>query len=103
MNGPPIAPKTYQLDTLDALEKWLSATSITNDPDTAFYQQTRRAYQSVEGLPGVPYACLRVPTGGGKTLIAAYSIAGETRFMKPQAAQEIFCGMEKTCKERNAL
>ena len=74
MTGPPIAPKTYQLETLAALETWLAATSISEDPDTEFYKQTRRAYQLVENLPGVPYACLRVPTGGGKTLIAAYAI-----------------------------
>ena len=26
-------------------------------------------------LPGLPYVCLRVPTGGGKTVLAAYSVA----------------------------
>lgn len=33
-----------------------------------------RAYQPVADLPGVPYACLRLPTGGGKTLLAAHSV-----------------------------
>ncbi len=74
MSGFPIAPKQYQLDALDALTDWLSASSLSGDPDTEFYKQTRRAYQPVEGLEGIPYACLRLPTGGGKTLIAAYSI-----------------------------
>ncbi len=74
MSGAPIAPKQYQLDTLQALTDWLSATSASQDPDTEFYKQTRRAYQPVDCLPGVPYACLRLPTGGGKTLVAAFAI-----------------------------
>ncbi|MCP4213717.1 MAG: DEAD/DEAH box helicase family protein, partial [bacterium] len=28
----------------------------------------------VEELPGLPYVCLRIPTGGGKTLVACQSI-----------------------------
>ena len=75
MSGPPFAPKDYQLDTLTALTDWLSASNASGDPDIEFYKATRRAYQPVEVLPGVPYACLRVPTGGGKTLIAAYAVA----------------------------
>jgi len=75
MSGPPFAPKDYQLDTLAALTNWLTASSASDDPNIEFYKLTGRAYQPVEGLPGVPYACLRVPTGGGKTLIAAYAVA----------------------------
>lgn len=67
--------KSYQLDALDALADWLLETASNGDPDTAFYKQTHRPYRAVEGLNGVPYACLRVPTGGGKTIIAAHSIA----------------------------
>ena len=33
------------------------------------------AYTPLVKLPDVPYVCLRLPTGGGKTLLAAYSIA----------------------------
>jgi type III restriction enzyme len=69
-----IEPKQYQLDTLERLTSWLTAVAGSGDADTAFYQQTRRAYQAVEGLPGIPYACLRIPTGGGKTLVAAFAI-----------------------------
>jgi type III restriction enzyme len=67
--------KRYQSDALDALSEWLLETAASGDPDTAFYKHTHRAYRAVEGLKGVPYACLRVPTGGGKTLIAAHAIA----------------------------
>lgn len=66
--------KTYQRATLDALTAWLKETVATGDPDTAFYALTRRPYAQAQGLPDVPHACLRVPTGGGKTLIAAHAI-----------------------------
>ncbi len=74
MSGLTIKPKPYQTDSLDSLTTWLSTTSLSGNPDTAFYAQTHRAYLPVEGLPGIPYACLRIPTGGGKTLVAAYAI-----------------------------
>ncbi len=66
--------KDYQRQTLDALTAWLNETVQSGDANTSFYRLTRRAYQPVAELPGVPYACLRVPTGGGKTLIAAHAI-----------------------------
>jgi type III restriction enzyme len=31
-------------------------------------------YKELEGLPNVPYVCLRLPTGGGKTILACHSI-----------------------------
>jgi len=78
--------KSYQKDTLAVLRKFLEACRlsgptaaykhIVEDPD-----QKRRLgryaadYKELDGLPNVPYACLRLPTGGGKTLLAARSIA----------------------------
>jgi len=42
---------------------------------TAFYNQTGRAYHAVfPHWPGLPYVCLRVPTGGGKTIMACHSL-----------------------------
>src|SRR5690606_37439906 len=40
----------------------------------AFYLATQRDFVEVDQLPGVPYFCVRIPTGGGKTLIAAHAI-----------------------------
>ena len=71
MAAPAFELKDYQRASLEAVRIWLADTAETGDPDTAFYRRTRRAYQPVQGLPGVPYACLRLPTGGGKTVIAA--------------------------------
>ena len=78
MSGSGIELKDYQRQTLDALTGWLNDTAQSGDADLSFYTRTRRAYQPVAGLPGVPYACLRVPTGGGKTLIAAHAIGRAT-------------------------
>jgi type III restriction enzyme len=71
---PTFALKAYQRDALDAVRRWLTETADSGDADTAFYRATRRAYQPVADLPGVPYACLRLPTGGGKTLLAAHAV-----------------------------
>ena len=46
-----------------------------NDADTAFYAVTGRPFTPPPNLPGLPYVCLRVPTGGGKTILAAYSVS----------------------------
>jgi type III restriction enzyme len=32
-------------------------------------------YRTIPGLPGVPNVCLRLPTGGSKTLLAAHTVA----------------------------
>lgn len=74
MATPTFELKDYQRASLEAVRAWLADTAESGDPDTAFYRRTRRAYQSVQGLPGVPYACLRLPTGGGKTVIAAHLV-----------------------------
>jgi type III restriction enzyme len=71
--------KEYQQATLDALREYLQVAHTEGDPDTAFYKVTRRPYQQVPGLSGAPYVCLRLPTGAGKTLVAAHSIDVVTR------------------------
>src|ERR1019366_1215153 len=39
-----------------------------------FHAVTGRDFIDVPQMPEVPYVCLRVPTGGGKTLIAAHAV-----------------------------
>jgi type III restriction enzyme len=71
--------KTYQQETLTALEGFLTF-ARAEGPEAAFarFNQTT-SYMALNGLKDVPYVCLRLPTGGGKTLLAARSIkiAGE--------------------------
>lgn len=74
MSLPLFTLKDYQLQTLAALRKFLEKTVELSDADTAFYAVTKRPFTALPSLPGLPYVCLRIPTGGGKTILAAHSI-----------------------------
>jgi len=74
MSLPLFTLKAYQTATLDALRRYLDKTVALDDAATAFYAATKRAYIEPAELPGLPYVCLRIPTGGGKTILAAHSI-----------------------------
>lgn len=72
--------KIYQEETLNILRQYLESARF-DGPKNAFEEQMSedalplyRDYQIVEGLEDIPYVCLRLPTGGGKTLLAAYTI-----------------------------
>jgi type III restriction enzyme len=73
--------KEYQQRTLDTLQAYFRECQQRNDADLAFYQITRQTfgqglpYRGVKELPGLPYVCLRIPTGGGKTLVACHAVA----------------------------
>lgn len=76
------APKTYQQQVLDSVEAYFKACHELPSPSIAFTATTERlwgrgnAYHPLSGFPGdMPYFCLRVPTGGGKTWLAAKSVA----------------------------
>ena len=75
MSLPVFSLKNYQLQTLASLRRFLEKSVELNDADTAFYSLTKRTFFQPPGLPGLPYVCLRVPTGGGKTILAAHSVA----------------------------
>ena len=67
MSLPVFHLKKYQIKTLASLRAFLAKAVELNDADTAFYALTKRPFVGPPGLPGLPYVCLRVPTGGGKT------------------------------------
>ena len=76
------APKTYQQQVLDSVEAYFKACHELPSPSIAFTATTERlwgrgnAYNPLSGFPAdMPYFCLRVPTGGGKTWLAAKSVA----------------------------
>lgn len=49
--------------------------AITAEPELAKRLKGYAAgYKPIKALPEVPYVCLRLPTGGGKTILAAHSI-----------------------------
>jgi len=76
--------KNYQIDTLHRLQTYLETTRLHGDTgNVQAYNavQTERfggshfpPFQPLDGLEHVPYVCLRLPTGGGKTLLCAYTI-----------------------------
>jgi len=68
--------KEYQLQVLASVKNYFIACHQMQSPALAFYEKTNVAYHALQGFDkDMPYFCLRVPTGGGKTLIAASSIA----------------------------
>ena len=69
--------KRYQSAALTALSDFLHLASQVGAA-SAFQQQAGRAYQS-EVFGGIPCVCLRIPTGGGKTLMASHAIVGMAR------------------------
>lgn len=75
------APKTYQSQVLESVEGYFKACHELPSPSIAFTATTERlwgrgnTYNPLSGFPSdMPYFCLRVPTGGGKTWLAAKSV-----------------------------
>jgi type III restriction enzyme len=71
--------KNYQSATLDVLRTYLeSARVIGAKPAFDSLDKTGvrapRPYRPLEAAETVPYICLRLPTGGGKTLLSAHSV-----------------------------
>ena len=75
-------PKIYQQQVLDSIEAYFKACHELPSPSIAFTATTERLwgrgnpYNPLSGFPAdMPYFCLRVPTGGGKTWLAAKNVA----------------------------
>lgn len=73
--------KEYQKTLLEVYSSYLSRCRELKDPAAAFMESTSnmplgfaQPYHPLPELDHVPYVCLRVPTGGGKTRIAGQSI-----------------------------
>ena len=77
--------KDYQQRALEDLVKYFRECARSRDADISFYKMTeetlgqRIPYNPVKELPGLPYVCLRMPTGGGKTLVACYAVQAASR------------------------
>lgn len=69
--------KKYQQEALASVSRYFSG-CLKMDSAAAFaLEQQLFAYKvpsEHENLRDVPYVCVRIPTGGGKTLLASYSI-----------------------------
>ncbi|KGM57402.1 hypothetical protein N799_08160 [Lysobacter arseniciresistens ZS79] len=83
--------KTYQNNALAALESFLTGARGAQDEAAlaaAFHaartevlgeSAPRVSYHSPADLPSVPQCCIRIPTGGGKTLLAAHAVERAAR------------------------
>ena len=78
--------KQYQADTLAILRRFLEDARVAGPKDSyeAIVREPEQAarlgryagtYAPLEALPDAPYVCLRLPTGGGKTILAAHAVA----------------------------
>jgi len=72
--------KQYQQNALVALESYLRAVRKLGDANTAFYKFTLEEqgagipYRPLADMQEMPYVCLRMPTGAGKTFVACHAI-----------------------------
>lgn len=102
MSSPALILKKYQSEALDALEAFLQI-AATGDLVQAYAQALavqQRCVSQVPGdggevpyrdsfvqaeraHPGVPHVCLRIPTGGGKTVLGAHAIGRVARTLGP--------------------
>jgi type III restriction enzyme len=75
-------PKKYQESALASVERYFRDCQKLGHADYAFQEATKALwgkksdFRPLNGFPvEMPYFCLRVPTGGGKTYLAAKSVA----------------------------
>lgn len=76
--------KSYQKQTLDELKEFLVDTnklvsSSNLEPEKALklvfsLKNEETPYKSIPDLVNTPYLCIKIPTGGGKTLVASHSL-----------------------------
>ena len=94
--------KDYQKRSLDALESYLRLAG-THGAKMAFLLQPDmdRPYRAVAQLPGLPYVCLRIPTGGGKTLMACHALGiAATEFLQAERAVCLWLVPSNTIREQ---
>jgi len=67
--------KPYQQRCIDRLADFLKEARADKDPNMAFYKSTHEKYNDFPSESKTPFVCIRVPTGGGKTLIASHAVS----------------------------
>lgn len=106
-----ITLKDYQERVLESLRDFFRLTAQTGHPDQAFREITRRFGESVPYFPvaavglgsEMPYVCLRVPTGGGKTLLACYAAGlAQREFMRAERAVVLWLVPSNTILDQTA-
>lgn len=79
---PAFIPKPYQASALSSVETYFRTCREMGNADYAFQETTKELWGQKSGFTPLngfseemPYFCLRVPTGGGKTYLAAKTVA----------------------------
>ena len=74
MTSAPFELRTYQTEALRELRKYLQKVPFMG-AKTAFYDVTGTPYSPAPLVDeNTPYVCIRIPTGGGKTIVAAHAV-----------------------------
>lgn len=102
------SPKIYQQQVLDSVEAYFTACHELPSPSIAFTATTERLwgrgqpYNPLSGFPtDMPYFCLRVPTGGGKTWLAAKSVqAVNTHLLRVEQSVILWLVPSKAIREQ---
>ena len=107
-----ISLKNYQSRVLDSLRDFFRIAAREQNPEPAFREITARTFGtatpyipvSVAGMkPQMPYVCLRVPTGGGKTLLACHAAGlAMTDFMRAERAVVLWLVPSNTILDQTA-
>src|ERR1039458_3270001 len=81
-------PKPFQKETIRKLADFLEAARF-DGPRAAFENapkevpsEWRKPYVPLDKLAETPYVCLRLPTGGGKTFLAARAVKVGAKFLE---------------------
>lgn len=76
--------KSYQQGALDTLASFFKRCRETNDVEASFSESLKNnnftdvPYRSYK-FDGTPYVCIRIPTGGGKTILGTYAVSTATK------------------------
>jgi type III restriction enzyme len=104
--------KDYQDRVLGSLRAFLKLSAQTGHPADAFREVTEQVYgepltyihATAAGLPAdMPYVCLRVPTGGGKTLLACHAVGiAQTELLRAERSVVLWLVPSNTILEQTA-
>ena len=107
-----ITPKPYQSRVLESLRDFFRQCSKDGRPEAAFQKvllknnQPPQPYIPVPAIGlahGMPYLCLRVPTGGGKTLLACYAAGiAMTELLRGESAVVLWLVPSNTILDQTA-
>ncbi len=91
--------KDYQKKTLNILEEYLNLVRFKGS-EGAFHELKQNSiYNKIAGLEDVPYVCLRLPTGGGKTYLSANTIPIVSKnYLETETPIVLWCCPTKTIK-----